>query len=321
MINKFKRLLCFAVALTIAFIVPNFSNENISAVNTDVTYYSYNAKTGQFIEEYDLESLDTVGMVNSRSGSTDDRVLDWTKHGVVKIFCKNLDDLQTSRGTGFVVGEHVIATAAHVVNGTAINKILIFKGNANDYMELTPVEYHLPKIYHEEHKIEIILNHPDRMNAEIEARCHDYALITVEEDLSDYMCFNLGVATDEAIENNTAVTLTGFPGTVHDEFNHVNNEKTNNMYSGTGVLLDMSEHINEYVDLYINNKDLIFCYDNRSSSGASGGPVYITESYAGNVYYTVVGINVAGGGTECRMGVRMTTDLLHFYMNNNYLDW
>lgn len=328
--HMLKKVFCFILTLSMAFIVPDFSDENIYAVNENRTYYSYDAKSGAFIEEYELESLNTIDMPSARSGLIDDRTIDWSKQGVVKIFCTKPDCFE--RGTGFVVGEHVIATAAHVIRDSYIDNILLFEGSADDYIQLTPVEYHLPKKYYEEYQKWETSEDDAKKEAERESRCRDYALITVKEDLSDYMCFNLGVATDAAIENNMEVTVTGFPSTVYTPFNFVNDKKTNNMYTGTGILLDMSEYMSNYLEeykqtsyiedfKYIKNKDLIFCYDTYASAGNSGGPVYATESYDGNVYYTVVGINVAGGGSGCRMGVRMTTDLLHFYMNNSYLDW
>lgn len=321
-----KKIICIVSALTIAFIVPDVYNEKTSAVDTTITYYSYNAQTGEFIDEYTLNSLGAIGTTsNSRSGSVDDRVLDWTKQGVVKIFSYNSEG--TQRGTGFVVSEHVIATAAHVVYDSSIDKILLFKGNSEDYITLKPVEYHLSKKFTEEYPISNEFGNPNKTDAEREARCHDYALITVEEDLSDYMCFNLGVATDSVIENKEAITVTGFPADVRG--NKVNNNTKNNMYSATGVFVDMYEHLNDctnsicYIDYYryLQNKDLIFCYDTYASSGDSGGPVYMTESYNGNVYNTVVAIHVGGGCGDYRMGVRITTDLLHFYNNNSNLNW
>lgn len=322
-----KKLTCIISALTIAFIVPNVYNENTSAVDTTITYYSYDAKTGDFKDEYTLSSLGAIGTTsNSRSGAVDDRVLDWTKQSVVKIFAESPGDSQKKKqGTGFVVDKHIIATAAHVVFNASIDEILLFKGNSKDYITLHPVEYHLSKKFSEEYPISNELGNPDRINAEREARCHDYALITVEEDVSNYMCFNLGVPTDLAIENNSAVKVTGFPEKVGS--NEVNNETLNNMYSATGVLVDMNAYINNNPNCYIEiyqynqNQDIILCHNVHTSKENSGGPVYMTESYNGNVYNTVVAIHVGGGDSELGMGIRITTDLLHFYMNNNNLHW
>ena len=40
---------------------------------------------------------------------------------------------------------------------------------------------------------------------------YDYALIKVNEDLSDYAIFNLGIMNDNFINKQTAVSVTGFP--------------------------------------------------------------------------------------------------------------
>ena len=50
--------------------------------------------------------------------------------------------------------------------------------------------------------------------------------------------------------------------------------------------------------------------------GDSGGPAYITTSYYGSIYYTVIGINVSEAGTY-NIATRITSDLLHFYLNNS----
>lgn len=325
--NLLKKIICCISALAIALIVPDVSDEKISAVDSAITYYSYNAKTGEFLNEYTLNPLGVIGATqNSRSAGIDDRVLDWTKQGVVKIIFGNSEG--TGIGTGFVVSEHVIATAAHCVYGNSINKIMIFNGNSDDYIELTPVEYHLSKKFSEEYPISKDFGNSGRQDAERESRCCDYALITVKEDLTDYMCFNLGVATDTAIENAVAITVTGFPGDVRN--NKVNTIDLNNMYSCTGLLVDMEEHINncesaEYCYLnmykYLQNEELVLCNNAYTTSGNSGGPMYVTESYNGDVYYTVIGIQTSGVDTKTEMATRITTDLLHFYLNNENLNW
>lgn len=57
------------------------------------------------------------------------------------------------------------------------------------------------------------------------------------------------------------------------------------------------------------------------TGGNSGGPVYVKTEYNGKEYAVVIGIttvatwggdNIYNGGG----GVRMTTNLLHFYKNN-----
>ena len=82
------------------------------------------------------------------------------------------------------------------------------------------------------------------------------------------------------------------------------------MYSGNGQIYD--------------GNDKIITYTVDTSGGNSGGPVYLTESYKGKTYNTVIGINVAHPNVEdpkYNIGTRMTTDLIHFYTNNPNIKW
>jgi V8-like Glu-specific endopeptidase len=61
-------------------------------------------------------------------------------------------------------------------------------------------------------------------------------------------------------------------------------------------------------------------YSVDAGGGSSGGPVYLTTVMNGKKYYTVIGIHVSGS-SMFHSAVRMTTDLLHFYKNNDNLSW
>ncbi|MDE5569076.1 MAG: trypsin-like peptidase domain-containing protein [Ruminococcus sp.] len=214
-------------------------------------------------------------------------MLDWTKSGVVEI---------ASIGTGFVVDEHTIATAAHCVYNKKINKIYLFDNNSKLTLTLegsSIVEYHVPSVY-----------------VSSESADYDYALITVKEDLSDYMCFNLGTVTD--IKNlKSAVSITGFPGEIvtGDGTKPVNySVSEHNMYTGNG-------HI-------YNSSDKRLYYDVDTTSGNSGSPVYITEAYGNKVYYTVIAIHAYGQGSNpYNSGTRITADLLKFFNGNTNLKY
>ncbi|MDE6787999.1 MAG: serine protease [Ruminococcus sp.] len=215
-------------------------------------------------------------------------MLDWTKSGVVEI--------DSPGGTGFVVDEHTIATAAHCVYGKKINTIYLFDNNNKPSLTLnssTIVEYHVPLIY-----------------ASSESADYDYALITVKEDLSDYMCFNLGTVTD--IKNlKSAVSITGFPGEIvtGDGTKPVNySVSEHNMYTG-------NSHI-------YNSSDKRLYYDVDTTSGNSGGPVYLTEIYNNKVYYTVIAIHTKSGGDgNYNSGTRITAELLKFFNGNPNLQY
>ena len=287
---------CVAVFMAVLITVLSLSytdNSHTDATNTRRQYYVYNAKTGVKIYEYYLDPVEVYN--NSRTVvDTDDRNPDKQKNGVVKIITHFANYYNNS---GFVVGDHVIATAAHCVCGDRVSKILLFNENGEVVSEATPVEYHVPAHYAQSGTTD---------------KDYDYALITVKEDLHDYAKFELGVPLDSFLDGNADVTVTGFPDTVkHEEVNDTENKHM--IYSGVGQIYGGSE--------------LLIYYTADASHGNSGGPVYITESFndiSGNgnnkTYYTVLGINT-NSGNNCNIGIRMTTDLIHFYKNNPYLLW
>ncbi|MDE7365416.1 MAG: serine protease [Ruminococcus sp.] len=300
----FKKCIAFFTAILMIVWVFSYTTNNYSdAANSSLTYRVYNAKTGGLLRTYTLAPLETDD--NSRAViNTDDRVIDWTKSGVVKILTKTSSI--SSFGSGFVVGKHTIATAAHCLYGYAdgtprsVSEVLLFDTSGNVSLRATPVEYHVPTKF---------------INAVSDETYHaisDYALITVKEDLSAYMCFDLGVPTDSFKNKNATVTVTGFPYEYNSSTKHMK-------YSGNGKIKKLPD---EYDD---NN--LLF-YDTDTSKGNSGGPVFLTESLRGETYYTVVAINVGDGSYEengkeypINAGMRITTDLIHFYKSNKNLNY
>lgn len=281
MVIRKNKLIAVVTALILTIVTAvSFTS---TADNSSLLYVKYNAKTGAYIGSYTLYSMPSSDNTRSIIG-LDNRVVDWSKSGVVKIVSdvcySDSNEPYRVMGTGFVVDEHVIATAGHCVADFNIDDILIFNSNGTIAMHATPVEKHFLKAYDDEHTTE-----------------NDYALITVKEDLSDYMCFNLA-ATSGNIVGNT-VKVTGFPG-------EHNNYNTHNMYTGSGTIQSISAKL--------------LTYNADTTAGNSGGPVYITESYNGKTYYSVVAIHTAGGGSS-NTGTRMTFDLLHFYANNSNISY
>ncbi len=100
-------------------------------------------------------------------------------------------------GTGFIIGDHLIATAAHCVGGASgFPECEIYLYGSNGYKTgetLTPVEAHIPVDY-----------------TTNKTTIYDYALIVVEEDLSDRTHFSLGYAyepmNDEFVDAKLYVT-------------------------------------------------------------------------------------------------------------------
>lgn len=272
---KFKKAVAVFMAMLLMMLSFSYTaNNNSDAANSSRSYKVYHAATGHYLREYTLAPLNTSDNFRAVIG-TDERVIDWTKSGVVKIMSDSY-----YLGSGFVVDEHTIATAAHCVYNESISEILLFDTSGNIEKNIIPMEYHIPTRY-------------------VANSQFDYALITVKEDLSEYICFELGVPLDSFVngETNATVSVTGFPQEYNDHTNHMK-------YSGNGKICSGG-----------SGENGLLYYNADTSGGNSGGPVYITESLNGKTYHTVVAVHTTGGNH----GVCMTTDLIHFYKANNNL--
>lgn len=204
-------------------------------------------------------------------------------------------------GTGFIVGEHVIATAAHCVYDTAFidNTIEIIDENNNIIDSFHAESVHVPVDYFSS-------------NGFIQ-QDNDYALLYVPSvDLSDYGMFSLGVAKDEYLNNTSnQVIVSGFPQVYPDKYdsNHwgLRFKAIGNIY------------------LRPNYSSRYFYYTTDVAPGDSGGPVYVEEGFFGSdnlwhEYKTAIGISTrqSKDGTH-NLGIKITPELLAFYNHNQYL--
>ena len=254
------------------------------------SYNVYSKSTHAFLRSYTLNvnqssnSNGTAGTMNVIG--TDNRIIDWNNSGTVKIQIG-----LSGWGTGFVVNEHTIATAAHVVYDTAGNyvpdilSVKVFDSNHNP-VTVTPVEVHVPTDY---------------VNATEHDRQFDYALITIEDDLSDYMSYNFGAVTNDAATDHIALATVGFPGYVNGV--HVNNASSDHMqYISTGSVTSL------------DSKNIFYNAD--TSGGNSGGPIYAVEYLNGHEYHTVVGIHSGGYDLSNNAGVRIDSSILKCLVAN-----
>lgn len=280
-----------------------------NGTNTARSYKVFKASTAEEIGTYSL-TVEHGEQPSPRAViGNDDREIDWTKSGVVKICGYDKDGNPTSLATGFVVGKHAIATAAHVV--TKYN----FGGVS------TPIPLYCIKFFDEHGEVERILKasakkvnmtyHVPEAYLNESAPIYDYAVITVSYDLSEYQCFDLGYVRDSLIGSESSnVFVTGFPDEVGG--NTVNTYDKDNMYTGKGKLLSPS------VVREDASNDLIY-YDVDTSGGNSGGPIYIEETVRGKTFYTAIGSIVDGDRTDpytYNFGVRYNSDILKFYKGN-----
>lgn len=264
----------------------------VPAQENNRLYYVYDSN-GDYLRKY---SLDKVSNINKSSISTysiiddDERYLDNSVNGVVRFHYKN----SQNGFTGFVVDSHTILTAAHCVSqrydaavpsSSYTIEFYDENGVVNKNITATPVEYHVP--------YQFMYNY---VNTDFDLNMYDYALITVKEDLSDYICFNLGVARNNIRSKDPDVYVTGYSNThlaPHPEFMGLRT-------TAFGKLIS----VNSYN----------FSYNTDTTGGDSGAPIYIIN----NNIKTVIGIHTNGEDydNEFNHGTRITTDILHFVYNN-----
>ena len=217
-------------------------------------------------------------------------------------------------GTGFIVGDHEIATAAHCVyqrnsanNGYWFSSMVINTYDSNGLPNdttLTPVEAHIPKKYK---TVSDGVSFGDYNEAP-----YDYAVITVEEDLSNHVQFSLSALYNVKDNKYSTIPLyvTGCPAQIHNESN-----ANFRLYSDEGRV------VNDF-----NSRVLHYNVDTKG--GQSGSPVYtITRNVKnGVVSYIYTALAVHRGVTpynseynNSNCGALMTKYQLQFYLNNNHL--
>ena len=250
--NHSKKFISAITAVIVLIISLSFVNEYVAnayiphATSFSRSYKVYDAATGQEIDSYILSALPSYSNTRDIIGD-DSRVVDFTKSGVVKIMGPT-----GYYGTGFVVDSHVIATAAHVVKNKRITSIKLFNSNGTVALTAIPVEYHIYSGF----------------GSLADDSAFDYALISVEEDLSAYNHFRLGVPTANFDTSNRALSVTGFPGDLNN-----NDATTHTMMTATGNVYNLTNNISNY----------FLGYTVDTEGGNSGSPVYVTTSYDENV--------------------------------------
>lgn len=307
-LSKFRAFSIILAIIVFAVSVFSFNSIPANSANIAKDYIIYDAATGTKKSEYSLTVEHGEQPMPRAVIDTDERQIDWSKSGVVKIcgYEENTNK-RKSLGTGFVVGKHAIATAAHVVSDyknssfhpSRINSVKLFNAdgtlNKTLFASNTDMEYHIPAEFYTD---------------DWSYTC-DYAVITVSEDLSKYQCFDLGYVQDSLIKSNSAsISITGFPKEVRNEV--VNTYSIHNMYTGVGTLLNPVE-----IDKNFTN-DLIY-YNVDTTGGNSGSPAYITETVRGQTFYTVIGMLNSGDlmpNPKYNFGVRFDSDVLKFYNGN-----
>lgn len=292
--------------------VSSANSLDYSYANTSARrYIGYSFLTNSAIAPYTLKP--TISTVSSTSGGqeravigTDDRVVahGYENNGIVSITCVYIDN-KGIKGrchfTGFIVGDHTIATSAHCVYETSFNKDYQIQtydrtGNPVVNSSLTAVEVHIPEDY-----LTLKSN-----SAYVYDNYCDYALITIKEDLSDYTHFEIGNAYNMTNSEASSIPIhvTGIPDNTANGDNY-----NDSLYTHNG-------------SIYGSNNKRMLNYTVDANEGQSGAPVYtITqERYNNQDYYIYTALAIHKGATDATMssnhGPLMTQYQLQFYKNN-----
>lgn len=314
--SKFRIVSIVSAMMLLVVSVCSFSSMPASSANDAREYTKFNAQTGAVIGTYSLTVVNGDQPEPRSVIGPDDRYIDWSKSGVVKIYMDN-----QYAGTGFVVGDHEIATAAHVLagssngvsNGSRITKILLFNSDNTPAMTLNcpstssdpdeagrTMEYHIPTPY---------------FTTDVEDN-YDFAIIKVPEDLSAFRCFDVGCANNSFVTSTSSiVSITGFPAKAGGAT--VNSDTKHAMYTGVGNIYPIPSN-----NIYNLNQNFIIGYKTDTYSGNSGSPIYITETVRGQTFYTVIGIHTTGtyyNNKPYNHGTRFDADILKFIkVNENF---
>ncbi len=207
----------------------------------------------------------------------------------------------TAEGTGFIIGEHEIMTAAHVVDQFTGCTFTVTVPDANPYssnsQKFDVKSVHIPKSY-----IDFTQSHVYGDSTQN----YDYAIVVVDADLSEYGSYLLGMATDSAINNNVPIHCVGYSG--------------NALKISNGTIEQFNTSVND------GYKDNNITFNAVSFGGTSGGPIYVESAFSmtGNenqaeTYRTAVSLVSTGDRNNHVYGYYIDPIVLQFAYDNDNL--
>lgn len=279
-------------------------SQAVATTRNYVRHY-YNNSSSNTINEYSLTVNPFDNTVSSNSKTTQNRII-ISDNDMIRDYDTAVVHIMKDNalyGSGFIIDDHIIATAAHCVykceSQQFFNTKIKLVDKDNNETVVTPIYTDISKIYH---------NTTDYGDCEK----YDYALIYVEEDLSEYGSFKLGSALSEYINNHGQVIVSGFPSSDWYPDNY------------QGLPFGIRFKAKGKIDSLENGR---IYYDADTAGGDSGGPVYAEEAFItknGTVYdyKTVIAINTAHDNEKnLNVGIRITPDILKFYNSNPNIEY
>lgn len=210
--------------------------------------------------------------------------------GIVKIKTR-LKDNYVSDGTGFVVGDYVVMTCAHVIydtdNNDWVEELKIYPFIDESVEDLSSVtDYYHPQ----EWVIHAAYDDVPTGDAQ-----HDWCYMTLNEPIGQrtgrfpFSTFNI------ALEVETSAIITGYP--LRDPL--ITDYRPNAQYTSQGTIKAISEYR--------------FRHKISATDGQSGAPIYRPVYAMSSVSYIVIGIYT--GGKENNYGARITPSLFNLVTN------
>lgn len=267
--------------------------------NATMTYYKHNCSstdTSQYTQ-YTIQaatnypvSTTNASTINSPINLGDDE-LDNENIECVELVMVDSNN-NTYIGSGIVVDNNVIATAAHCLfSGNKFMKSVTINFYNEDCTELefstTAKNIHIPANY-----------------ASSGSSNYDYGLIYVDDNLSGYIA-NVGIMTNQFMSSSQILTSSGF--TLHDPFPDFTR------YYSSGEVVQL-------------NSNYRFESEGYAYGGKSGGMTYFESTSHPTSTHTISTKSCVGicthrvTATGYTRGIRLTTIVLRFLYQNSYLN-
>lgn len=293
-----KISILFTLCIISFFVLTNSYTMKLSASSTYDTYYRHNYRSSNLASKYTyyIDKVQPNEVIQTRSILPGSEIITDVNN---MQYIVRFNDVMA---TGFIIEDHVIATAAHVVYNRSTGMfrqftISVVDNDGEEITEFSPRYAHINKLY------------ADSNASTVQQEKYDYALIYVDEDLSSYGKMYLGVACDDFITNQQNISITGFP--------NINNSAASwgTRYTSNGNVFIASNQMT-------SSSERIF-YTASTVDGNSGSPVYISENVSLDgmdvTINTAIAIHTKSGGYQGypgNLGTRITSDRLKFYYSN-----